>query len=79
MWIYKNKPFTGKIDNYWGFVYKITYLTTGHLYYGCKSFHSRTNAKISKKRSNELYSGKGRKPLREKKIDLVISHILLIL
>lgn len=65
-----NWIFTSKFDieKYWGFVYKITNILTGEFYIGSKSFFSRTNGKISKKRSNELYSGKGRKPLREKKI-----------
>lgn len=68
-WIYKNKPFKIKdLEQYWGFVYKISNLITNQFYIGSKSFFNRTNAKISKKRSNELYSGKGRKPLREKKI-----------
>lgn len=68
-WIYKNNPFKIKdLESYWGFVYKITNLSTNEFYIGSKSFFSRTNGKISKKRSNELYSGKGRKPTREKKI-----------
>lgn len=68
-WIYKNKPFKIKdLEQYWGFVYKISNLITNQFYIGSKSFFNRTNTKISKKRSNELYSGKGRKPLREKKI-----------
>lgn len=68
-WVYKNKLFTIKdLDQYWGFVYKIINLSTNEFYIGSKSFFSRTNGKISKKRSNELYSGKGRKPTREKKI-----------
>lgn len=67
-WIYNDKPFKIKdLDQYWGFVYIIK-KNTGEFYIGSKSFFSRTNTKISKKRSNELYSGKGRKPLREKKV-----------
>jgi len=67
-WIYEGKPFEIKdLEPYWGFVYQIKRYNGEH-YYGSKSFFSRTNGKISKKRSNELYSGKGRKPLREKKI-----------
>ena len=69
IWIYKDKPFKIKdLDQYWGFVYKIINLKTQEFYIGSKSFFSRTNGKISKRRSNELYSGKGRKPTREKKI-----------
>ncbi len=68
-WIFGNKPLEIEdLEPYWGFIYKITKLSTGEFYIGSKSFFSRTNGKISKKRSNELYSGKGRKPLREKKI-----------
>jgi len=68
-WIYKGKPFIIKdLEPYWGFVYKLKNLNTDEIYYGSKFFFSRTNGKISKKRSNELYSGKGRKPLREKKV-----------
>ena len=68
-WLYNKKPFEIKdLEQYWGFVYKITNKNTYEFYYGSKSFFNRTNGKISKKRSNELYSGKGRKPLREKKI-----------
>lgn len=67
-WIYNGKPIKlENIENHWGFVYKIQN-SNGEFYIGSKSFFSRTNGKISKKRSNELYSGKGRKPLREKKI-----------
>ena len=54
--------------DWYGFVYKITNKTTKEYYYGCKSFYSITNPKISKKKSNEIYSGKGRKPTRLKKI-----------
>lgn len=68
VWIYKGKPFEEKdLEQYWGFVYKIKRYN-GEYYIGSKSFFNRTNGKISKKRSNELYSGRGRKPLREKKI-----------
>ena len=68
-WVYCDKPLKiNDLEQYWGFVYKITKLSTNEFYIGSKSFFSRTNGKISKKRSNELYSGKGRKPLREKKV-----------
>lgn len=68
-WIHKGKSFKIKdLEKYWGFVYKITNIETGEFYIGSKSFFSRTNPKLSKKRSNELYSGKGRKPTREKKV-----------
>lgn len=68
-WIHKGKSFKIKdLEKYWGFVYKITNIETGEFYIGSKQFWSRTNPKISKKRSNELYSGKGRKKIREAKI-----------
>lgn len=54
-------------DKY-GFVYKITFKEDNSFYIGSKAFFSITNPKISKKRANELYRGKGRKPVREKKI-----------
>ena len=53
--------------DWYGFVYKITNKKTKDFYYGAKSFCSITNLKISKKKSNEIYSGKGRKPTRLKK------------
>lgn len=68
-WMFGNKPLKiNDLESYWGFVYKITKLSTNEFYIGSKSFFSRTNGKISKRRSNELYGGKGRKPTREKKI-----------
>lgn len=50
----------------WGFVYQITHIQTGQFYIGCKAFFSTTNKKLSQKRSKELYSGKGRRPKKEK-------------
>lgn len=49
------------------FVYKVTF-KNDDFYIGCKQIYSITNVKLSKKRANELWSGKGRKPVREKKI-----------
>lgn len=72
MWIYKNKKLEEIPENTYGFVYKISPINIelfGDIYYiGCKSFYNTTNPKISKKKANELYSGKGRKPTRQKKI-----------
>jgi uncharacterized protein YneF (UPF0154 family) len=72
MWIYKNKKLEEIPENAYGFVYKISPINIelfGDIYYiGCKSFYNTTNPKISKKKANELYSGKGRKPTRQKKI-----------
>lgn len=67
MWKYKGKELKEIPDGAFGFVYKITNKNTKEYYIGSKQFYSNTNAKISKKRSNELYSGRGRKPSREKK------------
>jgi nicotinic acid phosphoribosyltransferase len=67
MWKYNGKILKEIPTDAFGFVYKITNLETKEYYIGSKQFYSNTNAKISKKRSNELYSGKGRKPTREKK------------
>lgn len=67
MWKYKGKDLIKIPDNSFGFVYKILFPDKKY-YIGCKQFFSNTNAKISKKRSNELYSGKGRKPTREIKL-----------
>ncbi len=67
-WKFKNKVVNSPPENTYGFVYRITDETTGNFYYGCKAFYSTTKPIISKKRANELYSGKGRKPKRETKV-----------
>lgn len=55
-------------EGYWGMVYRITELDPPYRYYiGAKAFWSVTNGRISKKRSEELYKGRGKKPSREKK------------
>lgn len=72
MWLHKGKELKEVPENIYGFVYKISPINTklfGEIYYiGCKSFYNTTNPKISKKKANELYSGKGRKPTRQKKV-----------
>ena len=67
-WKFKNKVVNSPPENAYGFVYCITDKTTSNFYYGCKSFYSTTKPIISKKRANELYTGKGRKPKRETKV-----------
>jgi hypothetical protein len=67
-WKYKNKTINSPPKDAYGFVYKIEDKTTGEFYYGSKTFWSRRNEKISKKRANELYSGKGRRKQKELKI-----------
>lgn len=67
-WNYKNKELDKKnIKNNIGFLYKITFPDDCY-YIGYKLFYSKRNIKISKKRANELYSGKGRKKKKELKI-----------
>lgn len=75
MWTYKKKEVKEiPEDDAYGFVYKISPkwllpVSNDYFYYiGCKSFYNTTNPKISKKKSNELYSGRGRKPTRQKKV-----------
>jgi hypothetical protein len=68
-WIYKNKPICEIPKGDWyGFTYKILKISTKEYYWGCKSFYNITNPKISKKKANEIYSGKGRKRTRLQKI-----------
>ena len=67
-WIYKGKPLTEiPSEKSYGFIYEIT-TKCGLKYIGQKRFRSIRNVKISKKRSDELYSGRGRRPTKEKKI-----------
>jgi hypothetical protein len=68
-WLYNNIPICEIPEGDWyGFVYKISKKNTGEYYWGCKSFYNITNPKISKKKANELYTGKGRKKTRLQKI-----------
>lgn len=68
-WIWQGLPLQ-KVpeDNPYGFVYLIVHKPTGGKYVGQKAFFSITNPKISKKRSEELYKGRGKRPTKEKKI-----------
>jgi hypothetical protein len=70
-WLYHGKCFTADQikPGMKGFVYKITCLGgayPGFIYIGSKSFESIRTKKLSKKRSNELYKGRGKKPTKEK-------------
>lgn len=67
-WIYKGMYIDEVPENAIGFTYLITHKENGMSYVGCKLFYSTTNRLISKKRANELYSGKGAKKKREKKV-----------
>lgn len=48
-------------------VYTIVF-NNGDYYIGSKQIYNTRNVKLSKKRANELYSGKGRKPTKERKV-----------
>lgn len=65
-WIYKGKPLENIPDGAYGFVYKISFPTDNSYYVGEKAFYSITNKRISKKRSEELYTGTGRKRKKER-------------
>lgn len=65
-WKYQGRPFQGPSEGDWGFTYKVTEKLTGNYYYGQKAFWSVTNPRISKKKSELLWSGRGRKPTRER-------------
>lgn len=67
-WKYKNKLFKGDLEGNFGFVYIITNKINNSYYIGCKQLVSHSNAKVSKKRASELYTGVGRKPTRERKV-----------
>ncbi len=63
-WIYNGTPLTEPPSDAWGFLYMVRF--QGKYYIGQKSFWSVRNTRISKKRSEELYSGRGRKKEKEK-------------
>lgn len=69
-WIYKGKQIKSikDVPECCPFiVYKVLF-NDGTYYIGSKQVFSVTNPKISKKRANELYTGKGRKKTREQKV-----------
>lgn len=66
-WTIGSIPVLDPPEGYWGFTYRITDKQSGNYYIGAKAFWSVTNGKVSVKRSNELYKGRGAKPKREKK------------
>lgn len=65
-WRYNGKPLTEPPQDVWGFVYEVRW--DGGFYIGQKSFWSKRNVKLSKKKSTELWSGKGRKPTKQEVI-----------
>lgn len=64
-WVFNGSPLTEPPQDMWGFVYKVSW--TEGFYIGQKAMWSITNPKISKKRSLELYKGRGKRPTREQK------------
>ncbi len=71
MWKYKGKDFdeTSVQTGHYGMIYKITVLLGDYkncYYIGSKQFVGVKTKRLSKKRSVELYSGRGRKPTKEK-------------
>lgn len=65
-WIHNGTPLTEPPQDTWGFVYRVTW--NEGFYIGQKSFWSVTNPKISKKRSQEIYKGRGKRPTKERKV-----------
>lgn len=65
-WIWNSQLLLEPPEGAFGFTYQI--LGPTGWYIGCKSFWSTTNAKVSLKRANELYKGRGKRPSRERKI-----------
>ena len=69
-WVYRGRPIKdiSDIPKCCLFMVYIIHFENDEYYIGSKQIYSVTHPKISKKRANELYSGKGRKPTREEKI-----------
>lgn len=67
-WIYQGQYLEEPPKNTYGYVYKITNKRTKEYYIGMKCFWSFRNSVISKKRSIEIYSGKGPRKKKEKTV-----------
>lgn len=70
-WLFKGKPLKEVPEGAYGFTYKVTInirQLQASYYIGRKCFESRRNTKISKKRAEELYSGRGARKKKELKI-----------
>lgn len=69
-WMYQGECVDQIIEPYYGFVYRVVCLIPGpyfgYDYCGSKSFYSNLNTKISKKKAEELYSGRGARKTRLK-------------
>lgn len=69
-WTYKSKPFKIKnLDQFWGFVYKITDSKTGYFYVGSKQLKFTSNKIMSKKKKKAFFEESG---LRRKRIKEVV-------
>ena len=62
MWKYNNEEFNETPEEYQGFVYEITELSTGKKYIGKKSLIYNLKKKLGKK-EKALWEGKGRPPM----------------
>lgn len=70
-WKFKNRYIKDPPEGKYGFVYKVTCKLDEYkdwIYIGSKSFYSNRTQTLSKRKSNALYSGKGRKPTKQKVI-----------
>ena len=68
-WKFKNKYIKDPPKEVYGFVYKVTCKLDEYkdwIYIGSKSFYKNRTTVLSKKKANELYLGKGRKPKKQK-------------
>lgn len=65
-WLHNNKLLLEPPQGVYGFIYRITW--EGGYYIGAKSFWANRTVRLSKKKSEELYSGKGRRPTKAKTI-----------
>ena len=63
-WTYGSGSLDEVPEGAYGFVYKVSW--SGGYYIGQKSFYSTQNKRISKKRAEELYSGKGARKKKER-------------
>lgn len=72
-WIYQGLPLEEPPEGIFGFVYRITCLVpledgNRPFYIGMKSFYSTRTKVLSKKASNEAWSGRGAKPRKKKEV-----------
>lgn len=65
MWKWKNKILEEIPKNKVGFIYIIENIKTKQFYIGKKQFFNSKTVKLSNKKQKIVYSGKGRKPVKE--------------